>query len=95
LTCGTYTMSQIDMNKGDTLVVPISPSNPTLHVGSRFYYINPWGERRTFQKTSRTITMPLEQWKTYKAEFPMEQKANGVWSKLIVSIQALQGGSSP
>ena len=72
--------------------VPLSGSNNSITVRSSFYYMNHWGEPRTFQKTSRTITMPLEKWKGYKTEFTMEQKANGVWSKLIVSMEAVEGG---
>ncbi|MGB3904087.1 MAG: hypothetical protein WBB22_04130, partial [Anaerolineae bacterium] len=93
LKCGTYKISQIDMNEEDTLVVSISSSDPTLQVGSRFYYMNHYGEPRNFQYARRTITMPLEKWKTYDQEFELWTKASGVYSYLVVRVRRLEGGS--
>ncbi len=92
--CGTYQMSQIDSNKGDTLVVRISASDPTLKVGSRFYYMSHWGEPRDFQYASRTFTMSLDQWKTYDEEFELWTKANGVYSHLTVRVRGPDAGGS-
>jgi hypothetical protein len=92
--CGTYPMSHIDMNKGDTLVVPISASDPTLKVGSMFFYMNHWGEPRRFQDDSRTLTMSLDQWKTYDSEFELWTKANGVYSNMTVRVRGPDAGGS-
>jgi hypothetical protein len=92
--CGTYQMSHIDSNKGDTLVVPVSASDPTLKVGSRFYYMNHWGEPRDFQYASRTLTMSLDQWKTYDEEFELWTKGDGVYSHMTVRVRGPDAGGS-
>lgn len=98
LTCGDHNISSIghwDYPKGDTMVMRITPSKPSVTVGSRFYYVNHWGELRKYQYATRTITMPLEEWKTYDEEFKLWTKANGVFSYLVVRVRGYETKPTP
>ncbi len=94
LTCGVYPIAQIDEHKGDTLMVAIQESDPTLKVGSWFYYMGRWGEPRKFQYASRTITMPLDRWLTFDQEFDLASGGDGVYSKLRVRVRGPNTGGS-
>jgi hypothetical protein len=98
ITCGTYDMWKLYYwgdPKWSKVRIKISDSDPSVTVRSRFYYVNHWGEQRTFQNASRTLKMSLEEWRAVNWEFPMEVKANGVWSKLFVHVRAVPSGSTP
>ncbi len=98
LSCGDHQISSIGKwtdPKADTMVMRITPSNPSVTVGSRFYYENPWGELAKYQYATRTITMPLEKWKTYDEEFKLWTKANGVYSYLVVRVRGYGTKATP
>jgi hypothetical protein len=87
LTCGTWRMSSLLSPRSDTIVVPIRGNNPTLRFGSRFQYMNPWGEPRDFQYQRETVTMPIAIWETYDEEFMLWSYVNGVGSHLVVEVR--------
>lgn len=76
----------------NTLTVQISPSDTSLTFGSRWFYENLFGELAKFQQASKTITMSLDQWKTYQGEHRLCTKQAGVMSCLVVKIRG-PGGS--
>jgi hypothetical protein len=91
LDCGTWPVRE-------SLTVPIGhiwgikPSEPvSLRVGSRFQYMNPFGEPANFQWRYRTITMPLEEWETYEETFELEDGRSDVWSSLRVRVTGFAG----
>jgi hypothetical protein len=96
VSCGIYDMWKFYFwgdQKSAKVRVPISGSNNSINIRTTFYYINPWGEPRKFHRMSQTITRPLEQWKGYLAEYPVEKRDNGVWSKLTIFVDGVSAGS--
>jgi hypothetical protein len=72
----------------NTLTVQIGPSDTSLQFGSRWFYQNSFGELAKFQEASRTITMSLDQWRTYQGEHRLcPGKQAGVMSCLLVKIR--------
>ncbi len=79
----------------NSLLVEIPHYNTSLHFGSRWFYINHWGELTKFQQTSKTITMPLDQWRTYQGEHRLCYNFGpaGVKSCLYVNVRAVSAPS--
>ena len=90
--CGTFQVTNVWEWPPEQIsfIVPISASNPSVRVASRYQYINFWGEPRDFQWDERTITMPLEDWKTYEETFELEDGRNDVWSSLRVRVTGFE-----
>jgi hypothetical protein len=89
LSCQTWNINWAEWfePRKNTLTVQLSPSDTSLTFGSGWFYINDWGELAKFQQDSRTITMTLDQWKTYQGEHRLCTKQAGVMSCLVVKIR--------
>ena len=93
ISCGSYPMSQLYYwgdPKWAKVRKSLSSTNNSIKILSDFYYVNCFGELRHFQRVNKTITMPLQQWKTYKAELKLSGWGDGVVSSLTVKIEAVE-----
>jgi hypothetical protein len=77
LTCGTYSFYELmlffpdyqNQPEPDTFRVILHGDNPSLTFATRFMYDDAWGDSTTLINRVETISMPYEQWKTYKNTF--------------------------
>jgi hypothetical protein len=93
MSCGTYKVATDVWEwppKYISYILPMSAPNPSLRVASRYQYMGGWGEPEDFQWQHRTITMPLEEWKTYEEEFELEDWRSGVDSTLVVRVTGFE-----
>ena len=92
-TCGNYDIPKFyshgDASGRGTKVVPVSPSHPSVTVKGRFWYRDPWGDRRLFLSFSDTHTMEMDQWIRFHDwnAGPAMVCQEGVYSQLIYEIQ--------
>jgi LysM repeat protein len=95
VTCGTwYTFNPYGTETEYKVIVMISETDPSVRIGSRFYYHNKWGEDTMFQGIFKTITMPIDQWKTYQGEFSLSDgcfSSCGVSSTMLYKVRGFEG----
>jgi len=95
VTCGTYTFDQLlrqfpdykNQPEPDTFRVMIRGDNLSLTFAARFMFDNGWGESTTLLNRVDTISMPYEQWKTYKNTFNYFGSGNQTDTVLTIEVR--------
>jgi LysM repeat protein len=94
LTCGIYTFDKLfryfpkyqSAAQPDTMRVMLKGDNPSITFATRFMYWNTWGEPTNFAMANQTLSMPYEQWKSYKNTFGMRTTSGDVEAYVRINV---------
>lgn len=94
LNCGVYTFDQLfrafpeyqNVSEPDTVRVILKGEQPSITFATRFMYDNSWGEPTNFAMGNKTISMPYEQWKSYKNTFDFYSLSGNVRAFIDIDV---------